>query len=178
MGGLSRGILPLFIAFLFSLTATAQQEIPRFGYLSYNAVIVRMPEYVNAQQQFAELKSKYEAEATRSEEEFQRKFAEFMQGQREFPDVIMQKRQAELQELMERSISFRSESQRLLAEAEQALKQPAVDRLNEAIQAVGAAEGFMFILNTDGNTCPFLHPQAGVDVTGAVLEQLGISDNQ
>ncbi|MBO4905467.1 MAG: OmpH family outer membrane protein [Bacteroidaceae bacterium] len=154
------------------VTLSAQQVLPQFGYLSYSAVLLQMPEYTMASQQYEELRGKYEAEATRAEEEFQRKFAEFMQGQRDFPASIMQKRQAELQELMERSISFRQESQRLLAEAESALKQPAVDHLNAAIKAVGAEQGLMFILNIDGNACPFVHPQAGVDVTTAVLERL------
>lgn len=153
-------------------TLSAQQVLPQFGYLSYSAVLMQMPEYTQASQQYEELRGKYEAEATRAEEEFQRKFSEFMQGQRDFPASIMQKRQAELQELMERSITFRQESQRLLAEAETALKQPAVDHLNAAIQAVGAEKGLMFILNTDGNACPFVHPQAGVDVTAAVMEWL------
>lgn len=157
---------------LFPLLATAQQEIPRFGYISFNSVLVQMPEYALAQQQYNELKGKYEAEATRSEDEFQRKFAEFMQGQRDFPPSIMQKRQAELQELMEKGISFRRESQELLAEAEQALKQPAIDRLNEAIRTVGATEGLMFVLSTDGNSVPFMHPDAGVDITAKVLEIL------
>lgn len=165
----------LSILLLLPLLASAQQEIPRFGYISYSSVIAKMPEYARAQQQFAELKGKYEAEATRSEEEFQRKFAEFMQGQRDFPPTIMQKRQAELQELMEKSISFRRESQQLLVEAEQALKQPAIDRLNEAIRAIGSTEGLMFILNTDGNAVPFMHPDAGIDITAAVLQKLGLA---
>lgn len=151
------------------------QTIPQFGYLSYNEVFSQMPEYISAQQQFQQLRSKYDAEATRSEEEFQRKFAEFMQGQHDFPPSIMQKRQAELQELMEKSISFRQESQKLLAEAEAALKQPAIDKLNAAIQAVGAEKGLLFILNTDGNACPFVHPQAGVNVTNFVISKLGIT---
>ncbi|MBQ7495955.1 MAG: OmpH family outer membrane protein [Bacteroidaceae bacterium] len=156
---------------------TQQPQVARFGYLSYNAVYEQMPEFAKAKESFAELKKKYEAEATRFEEEFQRKFAEFLHGQKDFPASIMQKRQAELQELMEKSTKFRRESRELLKKAEDDMHKPLLDRLNEALKAVGAEQGFMFILNTDGNTLPFINPAMGVDVTEAILIKLGIKTN-
>ena len=154
--------------------ATQQPQVARFGYLSYNAVYEQMPEFAKAKESFDELKKKYEAEATRSEEEFQRKFAEFLHGQKDFPASIMQKRQAELQELMEKSTKFRRESRELLKKAEADLHKPLTDRLSEALKAVGTEQGLMFILNTDGNTLPFINPERGIDVTEAVLVKLGI----
>ena len=79
-------------------------RVPQFGYLSYNEVYKQMPEYKKACDDFAALKAKYDAEATRAEDEFQRKFAEFLNGQKDFPQSIMLKRQAELQDLMEKSV--------------------------------------------------------------------------
>ncbi len=155
------------------VTEAATVAIPQFGYLSYNAVFQQMPDYQKAKEEFAALKAQYDAEATRAEEEFQRKFADFLQGQKDFPKSILQKRQAELQELMDKSINFRTEAQRLLAEAEAKLQAPVQQRLNDAIQAIAAKRGFIFVLNTDGNAVPFVHPQAGVDITDAVLAQLG-----
>ena len=179
----------LFAALLLSLVpfvgAGAQEQqpattpadtptvtVPQFGYLSYNTVFQQMPDYQKAKEDFAALKAQYDAEATRAEEEFQRKFTEFLQGQKDFPKSIMQKRQAELQELMDKSVTFRKEAQRLLAEAEAKLQAPIAERLNEAIRAVAAKRGLIVVLNTDGNAVPFIHPQAGVDITEAVLEQL------
>lgn len=156
----------------------APAQVARFGYLSYKAVYEQMPEFQKAKESFAELKAKYDAEATRSEEEFQRKFAEFLHGQKDFPASIMQKRQAELQELMEKSTKFRRESRDLLRKAQDELHQPVLERLNEAIKAVGAEQGLIYVLNTDGNALPFIHPQVGVDVTEAVLIRLGIKSGE
>lgn len=169
-------LLLLLLFCLSPLVSWAQDNpaVPRFGYLSYSTVYRQMPEYAQAQSDFAALKEKYEAEARRSEEEFQRKFAEFLQGQKDFPASILKKRQAELQELMDKSVSFRDESRRLLLEAEGLMQAPVEARLNQALQAVGAAQGLLFIINTDGNACPFVHPEAGIDVTPLVLSQLGI----
>jgi len=168
---------------LLPMTLLAQEEaqpsapavqVPQFGYLSYNSVFEQMPDYAKAKADFAALKAKYDAEAKRAEDEFQRKFAEFLQGQKDFPASIMQKRQAELQDLMEKSITFRQKSHELLRKAEAELQQPVVTRLNDAIKAVGGESGLIFVLNTDGNACPFVHPQAGIDITDAVLIKLGV----
>ena len=144
----------------------------RFGYVSYKAVFRQMDEYVQAQKDFEALKAKYDAEATRSEEEFQRKFAEFIQGQKDFPASIMQKRQAELQDLMEKSVTFRQQSRELLRKAEGEMQAPARQRLDEAIKAIGTEQRLLFVLNTDGHALPFVHPDLGVDITAAVLERV------
>lgn len=155
----------------------AQDEVrvPQFGYLSYNTIFEQMPEFRQAQESFAAIKAKYDAEATRSESEFQRKFAEFLQGQKDFPASILQKRQAELQDLMDKSVEFRRQSRGLLRKAEAELQAPVVARLDEAIRAVGAELGLIFVLNTDGNSLPFVHPQVGVDITQPVLIKLGLA---
>lgn len=156
-------------------TITPTVTVPQFGYLSYNKVFEQMPDYQKAKEEFAALKAQYDAEATRAEEEFQRKFTEFLQGQKDFPKSILQKRQAELQELMDKSVKFRAEAQRLLAEAEAKLQASVCERLNGAIHEVAAKRGLICVLNTDNNAVPFVHPQVGVDITEAVIAQLGIA---
>lgn len=153
----------------------AAVRVPQFGYLSYNEVYKQMPEYKKACDDFAALKAKYDAEATRAEDEFQRKFAEFLNGQKDFPQSIMLKRQAELQDLMEKSVTFRKETQRLLADAEAQLQAPVTERLNQVIYSVAGQLGLIFVLNTDGNAVPFVHPQVGVNITEPVLRALGIT---
>ncbi|MCR5819635.1 MAG: OmpH family outer membrane protein [Bacteroidaceae bacterium] len=152
---------------------TAEPKL-QFGYLSYNSVYEKLPEYAEAQKQFEALKAKYEAEAKRSENEFQKKFAEFLQGQKDFPASIMQKRQVELQELMEKSISFRRESRSLLKKAEADMQKPVLARLNAVISSIAAEQGLQFVINTDGNTLPFVSSAVGVDITDAVLDKLNI----
>ena len=176
---MKRFILSLLV--VLATTAVMAQDdvrVPRFGYLSYNAIYQQMPEYQKAREDFAALKAKYDAEATRAEDEFQRKFAEFLNGQKDFPQSIMLKRQAELQDLMEKSVNFRKESQRLLAEDEAKLQAPVAERLNQVIQSVAGQMGLIFVLNTDGNAVPFIHPQVGVNLTEPVLAALNNNKQQ
>lgn len=159
----------LLVALPLSLSAQMQ-----FGFMSYKKVMAEMPEYAQAKQNMAALKAKYDAEATRGEEEFQKKFVDFLQGQKDFPQTIMQKRQAELQTLMENGIAFRMQSQTLLQQAEKDMMQEVKKRLNNVILEVGVEYGYAFVLNTDDDACPFINPVIGVDVTDLVRWKLGL----
>ena len=161
-------ILPFL---LYSVLSQAQLQ---FGYISYDQVLKELPEYAQAMQDLDTLKAKYEAEAKKGEEEFQQKFIDFLQGQKDFPQAIMQKRQAELQALMDNGIAFRTKSQELIAQAEKDMMQEAHKRLNSALLEVGVEYGYGSILNTDGNNCPYINPVIGVDVTDLVRRKLGL----
>lgn len=167
-------ILLLFVGCQLAGIDAARAQV-KLGYLSYESVLKQMPEYAQAQQSLADLKAKYEQEATRGEDEFQRKFSEFLQGQKDFPENILVKRQAELQALMETGIKFRQEAQDLLTKAEKELMAGVHARLAEAIRTVGLEAGYGAILNTDNNSCPFINPALGEDVTAPVMRQLGLT---
>ena len=145
-----------------------------FGYLSYSEVMKAMPEYQQALQSLAELKESYDEEMTRAEQDFSKKFAEYVDGQKSFPENIMLKRQKELQQLMEQSLQFKNEAQELLTKAEAELMEPIHTKLKEAIVAVGKSHNYIYVLNTDNNAHPYLNQGIAEDCTSAVLKELGI----
>ena len=73
---------------------------------------------IRAQQKLSDLRAQYNAELQRVEQDFNTKYEEFLEGQREFPETILRKRQTELKELLERNIAFKNESRRELEKAE------------------------------------------------------------
>ena len=70
----------LFTVLLLVLPLSLSAQM-QFGYLSYKTIMAEMPEFAQVKQSMTDLKAKYDAEATRGEEEFQKKFADFLQGQ-------------------------------------------------------------------------------------------------
>ena len=160
---------------LLPLGAAAQDAAvtPRFGTVQYEATLTAMPDYAAARTELDTLRAAYTREMERNESEFQRKFSEFLQGQKDFPTNIMQKRQKELQTLLEQSVAYREEVGRLLAEAEAEALAPVRQKLNDAIQRVGTQMRLSFIFNTDGGALPFVATDGEVvDVTPMVQEQL------
>lgn len=150
-------------------------EAQPFGYLSYNDVMQAMPEYAQAMKSMEELRKTYDQEMVRSEQDFSKKFSEYLDGQKTFPENIMLKRQKELQLLMEQSVQFKKEAQELLTKAEDDLMTPVEARLKEAIQAVGKRRKYAYVLNTDANAYPYISGEGNAEnCTDAVLIQLGI----
>jgi outer membrane protein len=157
--------------------ASSQQQViiqpQHFGYLSWNEVLRAMPEHAQAMKSLEEMKKTYDDEMARAEQDFSKKFTEYLDGQKTFPENIMLKRQKELQQLMEQSLQFQKEAQELLTKAEAELLEPVRARLTEAIQAVGKQRNYAYVLNTDSNAYPYVGSD-GENCTDAVLIQLGI----
>lgn len=134
-----------------------------------------MPEYAQALKSLEELKKNYDQEMERAEQEFSKKFTEYIDGQKSFPENIMLKRQKELQLLMEQSLKFKKEAEELLTKAEAELMAPIHNTVKEAIKAVGKERGYAYVLNTDANAYPYISDGGEAeDCTEAVLIQLGI----
>ena len=160
----------LVISALLALQTFAQESTPifRFGYLSYETALKSMPDYAIAEQQMADLNQQYQAEMKRVEEEFNLKYEEFLEGQRDFPRTILQKRQTELQQLMEQNIAFKEQSREELAQARKQAFAPLKIRLLELLGQIGRERGFAFIYDTDTKALPFINPAQGEDISELV----------
>ena len=142
----------------------APQTAARFGYLSYNEALEKMPQYALVKKQMEDLRSKFQAETKRVEEEFNRKYEEFLDGQRDFPKTILQKRQTELQQLMEKNIEFKASSMKELDAAEKEAMAPLRLRLNDVLREIGIRKGYAFIYDTDTKALPFLNLEIGENI--------------
>lgn len=155
-----------FLLFLFMmvLPIMASAQI-RFGYFSYETVLKQMPDYLLAQRSVDDLRLKYESEMKRAEQDFNAKYEEFLEVQRDLVPSILRKRQTELQEMMDKNIEFKKDAQRLLKQAETDAYVPVKKKLNEAVAKIAAEHGYAFVLNTDGDACPYVNPELGEDAT-------------
>lgn len=147
-----------------------QQPAIRFGYLSCDSVLHAMPEYNVAMKNLKELKAKYDSEMKRVEDEFNNKYELFLEGQRDFAPSIRQKRQAELQELMEKNMAFKKEAQRLLEQAKEEALNPLKKTIQATITRIGQQRGLAFVVNTDGGNMPYLNTIMGEDITEEVIK--------
>ena len=162
-------LLAMCLFFLAPMAASAQNRI---AYFSYDEAMKSMPEYVLAQNNIGSLRSKYDAEMKRAEDEFNNKYEEFLDGQHDFAPLILQKRQAELQELMQKNIAFKAEAERLLTQAEKDAMAPVAEKMKTALQKIGKERGYAVILNTDSNACPYIDTTIADDITTIVKDAL------
>ena len=161
-----------------SLAVSAQDAQPKdsvafkFGYLSYDSVMVAVPDYTELKTNMAQLREHYEAEQKRVENDFNKKYEEFLDGQASFPKTILQKRQSELQEMLDRNIEFKKQSQKMLSEAEANMMEVIKTTINMAVNIIAQERGYAFVLNTDKEAVTFINPALGVDITEAVKQLL------
>ena len=169
------------VAILFTIhcslvTAFAQDEEAkapiRFGYLSYQQALQAMPQYALVQKKMADLRQQYEAELQRVTNEFNRKYEEFLEGQREFPKTILQNRQTELQELMTRNVAFKEESLKQIADAEREALAPLKIHLTETVAKIASERGLALVVNTASDACPYINPDWGENLNELVISSL------
>lgn len=143
-----------------------------FGYFSYDEALRFMPEYSIVKTNLDNLSKQFKDEAARSEAEFNKKYEAFLDEQRDLAPSILKKRQAELQDMMERNIAFKEEAQRLMAEAENEGFAPLRSKLSMVLNKVGKEQGLAFILNTDQNAVPYVNESVGVDINMLIKKEL------
>lgn len=158
--------IAIFMVFACCVTAVAQQA--KIGYFSYKAILEDMPDYVTAMLGVETLRKQYDEELKAASDEFNEKYELFLDQQSMLDEPIKQKRQADLQSLLDRNIQFRNESMRLLKQAEQDALAPVKQKLNKAIQSVGYSGAFLLIVNTDSEACPYIDSNSAEDVTAKI----------
>ena len=167
-------VILVAVMVLMGLSGYAQTENTgfKFGYLSIDSVLQSMPEYAQMQQDMATMRQQYEAEMKRVEDDFNKKYEEFLDGPKNFPKTILQKRQSELQEMLDKNIAFKKEGLQMLNDTEKTQKDVILMMIDMAVKTIGMQRGYAFILNTDANATPWLNPALGEDITKAVKEML------
>lgn len=172
--------LILILMVLLVVPSSAQEEVPVstvqptviMGYLSYDSALVSMPEYKSVMNQLATLRQAYEAELQRVEEDFNSKYEDFLDGQKDFPRTILLKRQTELQDMLQRNLEFKQQGLADLEKTERDLLAPLRIRLNETIATLARSKHLAVVLNTDSKACPFIEPMLSVNLNEEVILRL------
>lgn len=159
----------LVILLILPLAAVAQV---RFGYLNYSEAQQQVPQYKEAQAHYNELLKRCEQELLRNEEELTRNYVSFLDGQREFPEPILRKRQKELQDHVDRSVQFREEVKKWLVQAHDSLFAPVNAIVDDAIARVCMHNGLAYVINLEEAGYLFVNPAMGLDVTKAVVNTI------
>ena len=159
---------------VMGLTAHAQSDstVIKFGYLSYDSVMFAMPEYAEMQTNMAQLREQYAAEQKRVEDDFNKKYEDFLDGQASFPKTILQKRQSELQELLDKNIAFKRESTKLLDDAEAQMIAAMRTSIDVIVSTIAQERGYAFVLNSDKQAVTFINPAMGEELTEVVKQLL------
>ena len=111
-----------------------------------------------------------------AKEEFNKKYQEFQQAiaKDSLPPNIAERRQKELQDMMQRQEQFQQDAQQQMAKAQNDAMAPIYQKLDNAIKAVGAAEGVIYIFDLARTSIPYVNESQSINLTSKVKANLGI----
>lgn len=163
------------IAILFVLPMGVFAQTQKFGHMNAQEVIMAMPEFTKAQAELQALEKKYTDELSRTQEEFSKKYQEFQQAiaKDSLPQNIAERRQKELMDMQQRQEQFQQDAQQGMQKAQVDLMTPIYKKLDDAIKAVGASEGVIYIFDLARTQIPYTGPQS-MDLTAKVKAHLGV----
>lgn len=118
------------------------------------------------------LREQYVTEMKRAEADFNDKYEDFLEQQSRLAASIRNKRQAELQRLLEENLAFKAKSQETLANTEAAKLEPLKDKLQQTIEKIAKEGNYNMVINRDNYTVPYIDNVRIVDITPAIIEKL------
>ena len=160
------------VALLFILPLGVMAQV-KFAHLNSQEIITVMPEFTKAQADLDAMSKKFQEEMQRTQTEFNKRYREFVGQADSLPKTIAERRQKELQHMAQRQEQFQQEAYQTMQQAQQDAMAPIYKKLDEAIKAVGTAEGVVYIFDIARTPIAFVGSQS-VDVTAKVKAQLGI----
>lgn len=163
---ISLSILLSFIA----LSVFAQRP-SAIAYVNSDEILESMPGKEKARKEVLELNNKYKEELTKMQNDYNKKYSEFMSSQTSMPESIRLRRMQELYELEKNINEFVKISQDDVLKREKELLNPLRSRVKSVINEVGVAGGFECIYDISNPSILFVTPDA-VDITEAVKKRL------
>lgn len=146
----------------------------KFGHINAMEIITTMPEYTKAQNDLKALSDQLGKELQRTQEEFNKKYQEFMQTKDSLPVNIAERRQKELEDMMQRQQQFQEKAQQDMEKAQNDMLAPVYKKLDDAIKTVGASEGVIYIFDLARTAIPYVNESQSVNLNTKVKAQLGI----
>ena len=132
-----------------------------------------MPEIAAMQETMKQMNDKYAGEMKTMEDEFQKKYTDYIAQQDSMTENIKLRRTQELEDIRQRVENFTQVAQQDMNKKQQELLAPIQDKLRNAIKAVGDEKGYAYII--DNNPGIVLYTgNAAIDATPLVKAKLGL----
>jgi len=165
---LKKIVMAVALIALPALGAMAQQK---FAHVNAQAVIVEMAEYKKAVSDIEAMQKNYQEELQRTQEEFNKKYQEYVAQADSLPRNIAERRQKELQDMAQRQEQFQQEASQSLQQAQQDAMGPIQEKVLKAVQEIAEADGYAYVFDAAGIVSV---GATSIDITDKVKAKVGI----
>jgi len=166
-------IISLAVLFIISLSANSQQKNLKIGHIDLKKIISSMPQYDSSRKVLEKETKSIQDQLELMQVEYNNKLNEYATKRDSLSKFIRQSKEEELQLLEERIRNFSSNAQQNLADYEEQLLQPIIDKAKAAISAVAKEKNFTYIFDLSANIILYNSPESE-DITPMVKKKLGL----
>lgn len=168
-------IKKLLLAVLLAAPMCLSAQTLKFGTVNTQEIFNVMPEKATAEATLRETAAKYDAEGKKLQDAFTALQAEYqkMEEDATTPKAIKDRRMQELQESYQKIQNFQQTANQDLQRQQEILLAPIMEKLQNAIKAVGAEGSFTFIYDLSAPAVIYTG-EGAQDVTPLVKAKLGI----
>lgn len=167
----------LVLICLLSYGSISAQNAQQIGFVNSNDILAVMPERIEASATLEDLNKRYKDELAVMQNDYNKKYTDFISYQTSMAESIRLRRMQELYELERNLNDFMKVAQDDVAAKEKELLDPLRLKVKTAIYDVGLEKGFICIYDLANPTIVFVTP-AATDVTPLVKQKLGIKERK
>jgi outer membrane protein len=173
----------LSVILAFGLSAQTEQPVepaaepvqnaPKFGNIDMAQLFKLLPETQAIENELAQIQKAYDNEIQKMGEDYQIKVSDFVAVQQSLDPNIAEARAQEIEQLQQRIQQFREKAANSLREQREAKTAPIIQRVSQAIQAVGEKYGYTYIFDLKQAGIMYFSPAQCDDVFPLVKAELG-----
>lgn len=163
--------LSLFLMFICTGYATAQEETYTVAYVNSKELLEMFPEKEEAKQKLIELSDNYKMELAIMQNEYNKKYSDYITYQSSLAENIKLRRMQELTELENRMQQFMQLAQKDIEQQEVAMLDPLKEKVMSAIREVGMERYYIVIYDLADPGIVFVNP-AAINANPYVIEKL------
>ena len=160
----------VLLTFLCLPLGMMAQEI-KIAHVNSMEIFGAMPETSAAETELANFGQTLRADIKGMQDEYNRKYTEFMQQSDSLIQSIKIRKMQEIEDLKDRIENYYQEAEQQVAKKRNDLNAPIVQKIKDAIKAVGEEQGYTFMM--EYGAFLYVSPKA-IDATPQVKAKLGL----
>lgn len=163
---------------LIGLTAPAQAET-KIGYVRVEYVLGKMPDSKQLGESMQSARGQIQAGMQKKIEDYQNTLKDYQRNQLTMSETEKKEKKGDLEKMQQDIRRSELEAQASLQKKRAELMQPLLQKLDASIQKVAKANNFTHVVSDRVNgSSVLLFAEADYDLTGLVLEDLGIAPEE
>lgn len=158
---------------LFAMNGFVSAQTVKIAHVNTNEIMNDMPERAKAEKNLETYYNELQEQLKTMYGEYQNKLQDYQANAETMSNLVKQSKEKELVDLESRITAFQANAEEAFDTKRAELLQPLLEKIQNAINAVGKEKGYTYIFDTATGATVYIGTDA-VDVTKDVKAKLGV----